>query len=178
MASNAAELFFDAVDISAVKAEQEQQQEQQQQLPGERRETMREGAGGGDVVPEGIDGAGQRRASLRPHPPSTPPPTPAAAAAPAPAPPAASTPPPPPPITASELRLAASAALRLAVEALDALESLKEAVLEVAADVRELLEATRRASGGIGRRRNNGTTAATTARRLGVRTRSQARRRR
>ena len=177
------DLFFDAVDISVIKAEPRVEYPggvaQQTRTRGEERE-------GDDGV---IGSTGQ-------HPPR-PPQTPAQAAwatadvadpsAPPPAPPPPR--PPPPaytanPITASELRLAASAALRLAVEAIDALPGLKEVAIELAADVRELLEATRRAGGRGGGSRRRGRRSASTSARwssgggLGVRTRAQARRRR
>ena len=179
------DLFFDAVDISVIKAEPRVEYPgggaQQTRTRGEERE-------GDDGV---IGSTGQH--------PLRPPQTPAQAAlatadvadpsAPPPAPPPPRPPPPPPaytanPITASELRLAASAALRLAVEAIDALHGLKEVAIELAADVRELLEATRRAGGRGGGSRRRGRRSASTSARwssgggLGVRTRAQARRRR
>ena len=168
------ELFFDAVDMNAVKAEHDEARlGGPDQEAGARREEGREGRDDG-----AIDGAallGQRAAQQ-----------PAAAAT------AFAAPPLPPPasnpITASELRLAASAALRLAVEAIDALHALKEAVFDMAGDVRELLEATKRAGGGGGgfggssSRRGRGRSASSARRSggggLGVRTRAQARRRR
>lgn len=169
------DLFFDAVDIGAVKAEHGGAHlGGSEQAAGARRREGREGEGG--VMDVGL--TGQQHFS----PPQTPlqrASAPATATVVA-APPATPPPPPPPaaslnPITASELRLAASAALRLACEAIDALHGLKEVVLEIADDVRELLEATRRAGGGgLGRRRRRSTPST----RLGVRTRAQARRRR
>ena len=186
------ELFFDAVDMNVVKADHGGAHLGGPAQAGATREG-REGEGG--AIDAGLRQEGQQS----PPRPPTPPLQRAAEAAQAPAAATAIAPPPPPPpppqtsntpITASELRLAASAALRLAVEAIDALHALKEAVFDMAGDVRELLEATRRAgvgagrggggsSGGSGRR---GRRPASSARRsdgnLGVRTRAQARRRR
>lgn len=163
------DLFFDAVDLSAVKAEH-----------GINIGLRGEGRGDGN---DG-DGAAVRHRSVvgaQPLPPPLPPsPPPSAAAAAAAAATTVPAPPQSPPIiaiTASELRLAASAALRLAVEAIDALHGLKEVVAEIAGDVRELLEATRRAGGLGGRRRRRSSSSAAARSRLGVRTRSQARRR-
>lgn len=175
------ELFFDAVDMNAVKAEQHDGAHFGG--PAEARATTREGGREGEGEGTGLAVDDERQHS----PPdllTTPPPQRAAAAAPVPAATAS------PPITAFELRLAASAALRLAVEAVDALHALKEAVLgiaddvlDIAGDVRGLLEATRRAGGGRrahGRRRSAASSAAAARRRsggsLGVRTRAQARR--
>ena len=172
------DLFFDAVDIGVVKAEP-----LAEYLGGAEQEQARGARTGGREGEDGHvngDSTGQRAPPPRPQ--QTPQPAAAVAAPPLPPPP-----PTPPaalaanPITASELRLAASTVFRLAVEAIDALHGLKEVVSEVAGDVRELLEATRRAGGGlgVGRRRRS-----VTARRssggggLGVRTRAQARRRR
>ena len=172
---SARELFFDALDFSAVKAEQQNIEGSAEVGTGRRERRDNNGA---------IDGSSGQRAAVGPSQLQSPrpqtPPLPAAQA-PASAVPAATAAapfPPPPPITASELRLAASAALRLAVEAIDAIHGLKEVVLEIADDVRELLEATRRA-GRVGERRRS----RTAARRrsggggLGVRTRSQTQRR-
>ena len=153
------DLFFDAVDSSVVFVKDEPRLEN---LGGsaEQAGARRRREGGAIGVASSM---GQQQTPVV----AAPPPAPAPA------------PPPPPPITASELRLAASAALRLAVEAIDALHGLKEVVFEMAEDVRELLEATRRAGGVGGRRRRS----VSMPRRssggghgLGVRTRAQARR--
>lgn len=160
------DLFFDALDISAVKAEHPGNLEGSEEVRGRRERRGDNGASDGSLEAQRpVDGPSQ------PQPPPPPrPQTPSLTAAPPPSPP----PPASNPITASELRLAASAALRLAVEAIDALHGLKEVALEIADDVRELLEATRRAGGMGGARR----TSRMANRRLGVRTRSQTQQRR